>query len=427
MPNKTKKTYEKRDQKENNEIDIIIRTIENNTHEVLSDTKIKGITSWRKSHKKFLNNLKYNILTFGILHLISLYFPNLYIKLYCNPWQANECDYFLIENIYGKFTLCEKIHKKFNNNIKYMNSYSTKQNVISSSNISNSKLEKYNLSQNLTYSFKYKSNTYEYIEEINKIIPVYMNLSKLTNKEIWDNFSEGLTTENKVNKYRERYGKNEYHIDIKLPLIYFQIHEIPSFAWVIFIGIIEFIILKDYISFLIKFCAVLFIFLIQLLNVRKTLLNKNKKDFTLDGENNKIKVKRKYLIKDNSQIYEEINIIDLVPGDVIYLKINDFVPCDCIILDGECIVNESNLTGNLDIFKKKSLDNNNELFNYRYNKINILFHGMKIIKVLSKINENDYISALCINTGANTYKANLYSNTLYYVEKKKEKDDISYK
>jgi len=430
MQNKIKK--QKQIEKNNdkisyNEIKIIIRTIENNTHEVLSDTKIKKITSWRKSKKKFLNSLKYNIFSFGILHLVSLYYPNLYIKLYCNPWPAKECDYFLIENIYGKFTLCEKIHKKFNNNIKYRNTNSTKQNIPFSSNTTNSKLINHRFNTNLTYSFIYKSNKYEYLEETNEIIPVYMNFSKITNKEIFTIFSEGLSTEDKVNKYTEIYGKNEYHIDLKLPIIYFKINEIPSFILVFLSGIIEFIVLKDFISFLFKTLSIIIIFLIQFLNIKKILLNQYKKDFTLDGDKNKIKVKRKYLLRENSQFYKEINNLDLVPGDVIYLKINDFVPCDCILLEGECIVNESNLTGNLDTFKKTSLENNNELFNYRDNNINILYHGMKIIKSFSKLNKVGYISALCINTGPNTYKANQYSNILYYLEKKKENSDNSKK
>ena len=99
-------------EKEFNEISFIKRTLKNNTHEVIQDAKIKRITTWRKSNKKFLKNFIYNILSLGILHLISLYYPSLYIKLYCNPWQAKECDYFLVENIYGQCTLCLKFIKK---------------------------------------------------------------------------------------------------------------------------------------------------------------------------------------------------------------------------------------------------------------------------------------------------------------------------
>ena len=98
-----------------NEIKIIRRTLENNTHEVIEDTKIKRITSWRKSEIKFKNSLIFNILSFGILHIISLFHPNIYIKLYCIPWPAKECDFFLVENIYGKLTLCEIIYKKNKN------------------------------------------------------------------------------------------------------------------------------------------------------------------------------------------------------------------------------------------------------------------------------------------------------------------------
>ena len=48
---------------------------------------------------------------------------------------------------------------------------------------------------------------------------------------------------------------------------------------------------------------------------------------------------------------------------------------------------------------------------------------MKIVKSYSKAN-NSYISALCINIGSNTYKANQYSNTLYFLERKKKYNDV---
>ena len=44
---------------------------------------------------------------------------------------------------------------------------------------------------------------------------------------------------------------------------------------------------------------------------------------------------------------------------------------------------------------------------------------MKIVKTISKLKEG-YISALCINTGPNTFKANQYSNILYLFERKIE-------
>ena len=280
-----------------NEIKIIKRTIENNTHEVIEDSKLKRITSWRKSQRKFLKNLIYNILSLGILHLISLHYPNLYIKLYCNPCQGKDCDYFLVEDIYGYFTLCLKIHKKGNKTkmLDYDSNIS-KETFISSTNNSSNKVEFY-LSKNLTYSFKYKSMIYEYNEETNEIIPVYMDLSKTTNKAIINYFNDGLSSEKLVMKFKERYGLNEYYINSKLLFLYLFKVEIPNFIIVLLNSIVE-IILRDFISF--KFIIVILLSLEEYIIIKRIAGNLIRKEYTIDGENNMIRVKRKYLLKDNN-------------------------------------------------------------------------------------------------------------------------------
>ena len=80
----------------------------------------------------------------------------------------------------------------------------------------------------------------------------------------------------------------------------------------------------------------------------------------MDGQISKVKVKRKYLLKDDNQSYYNLDSIDLLPGDIIFLKKNDYVPCDCIIIDGECIINESDLESFIDILipKLQSTENN---------------------------------------------------------------------
>ncbi len=115
-----------------NTIKIIKRTLDNNTHEVFEDKRLKSITSWRKSKSKFYKTLIFNILTLGILHFVSLYYPILYIKLYCNPWPAKECDFFLVENIFGQLTLCAKNHKKEKKN-NFENNDKKEEKIINSS------------------------------------------------------------------------------------------------------------------------------------------------------------------------------------------------------------------------------------------------------------------------------------------------------
>ena len=82
--------------------------------------------------------------------------------------------------------------------------------------------------------------------------------------------------------------------------------------------------------------------------------------------------------------YCYINNIDLLPGDLIYLKKDENVPCDGIILEGECLVDLSNVNGSISELKKKELDNNSNQFNYRANKNSILYHGSKILRTFSQ-------------------------------------------
>ena len=41
-----------------------------------------------------------------------------------------------------------------------------------------------------------------------------MNLTKMTNKGIFDFFGEGLSNDNIIKAYLDRYGKNEYYINL---------------------------------------------------------------------------------------------------------------------------------------------------------------------------------------------------------------------
>ena len=418
----TKKEKEDKKEDKSNEIKILKRTIYNNTHEVVQDSKLKTITSWRKSKSKFLKSLILNIMTFGILHIISLFYPKLYIKLYCNPWPPKECDFFLVENIYGNFTLCTKIFKKnkYRNNPNYNYDISN-QSIISSSSIIKKKNDNYYI-KHLTYSFVYKSMVYEYNEITNEITPVYLDLSKLTNKEIRNIFVEGLSSEKKVTILRDRYGKNEYEINYNLIYLYFLRVELPSLIIVLIIGAFE-LYLKDYISFASKYAIVLGIFLFEYLITKSITSNLHYKDKSIDGELEDIKVRRKYLLNDNDNLFATIKNEELLPGDVIFLKSKEIVPCDCVILEGECIVNGGNATGSLELFKRKSINNNNKLFSYESNKVNIILHGMEISNTFSKINDG-YISALCINTGANTFKANQYCNILDLSERRKQYKEV---
>jgi cation-transporting ATPase 13A3/4/5 len=58
-----------------------------------------------------------------------------------------------------------------------------------------------------------------------------------------------------------------------------------------------------------------------------------------------------------------VSSVDLVPGDLIEVRDNWTLPCDCILLNGSCIVNESMLTGESIPIVKTPLAYNDTVYN----------------------------------------------------------------
>ena len=396
--------------KNENEIELMRRTKDNYTHESLRDKNIKEITSWKRAKKNLGYYFFLNIFTCGIINLISKYKPLLFIKLYCISSIPEEADFFLVKDIYGEYELCPKeirINKYMKTNWEI--SEDLNEEFIPGITSNNNK----NLSAQMT-GFYYNSNFYEFSESTQKIIPIFFNLVNLTNKEIIKLFIDGLS-EDKVKKYKERFGLNTFPINHNLTQLYFLKVELGFLIVSIILLIFEAILGN------VTYCIIILVFIIiifvkQYFYIKKLSFNN---EITLESEKSLIKVKRKNNANNSTNNYININFIDLLPGDVIYLKEGEIAPCDGIILEGECFVDISSVNGIVAEIRKKSLDNNNIKFNYEKNKNSILLHGSKIITSYSKL-EGNSILILCINTGNNTYKANQLENILNLFKRNKK-------
>jgi len=71
----------------------------------------------------------------------------------------------------------------------------------------------------------------------------------------------------------------------------------------------------------------------------------------------------------------------LVPGDVIVVPDNCIMPCDMVLLSGQCIVNESMLTGESVPVIKNAIMPVKELFDPKSDKASkhTLYSGTKVI------------------------------------------------
>jgi cation-transporting P-type ATPase 13A2 len=105
----------------------------------------------------------------------------------------------------------------------------------------------------------------------------------------------------------------------------------------------------------------------------------------------------------------------LVPGDVIEIHEKLLMPCDAIIISGQCIVNErfdfiisikSMLTGESIPIVKTPLAKQNEIYSDKF-KINTLYSGTEVLS------SNTTTRAYVYRTGFFTAKGNLLLSILY--------------
>ncbi|KAI5281621.1 putative Cation-Transporting Atpase 13A3 [Manis pentadactyla] len=117
---------------------------------------------------------------------------------------------------------------------------------------------------------------------------------------------------------------------------------------------------------------------------------------------------------------EEIFSTDLVPGDVMVIPLNGIVmPCDAVLINGTCIVNESMLTGESVPVTKTNLPNpsvnikgmEDELYNPEIHKRHTLFCGTTVIQ--TRFYTGELVKAIVVRTGFSTSKGQLVRSILY--------------
>ncbi|KAG7711194.1 hypothetical protein KL949_001750 [Ogataea haglerorum] len=125
-----------------------------------------------------------------------------------------------------------------------------------------------------------------------------------------------------------------------------------------------------------------------------------------------------------SGFWKEINSKELVPGDV--YEVSDaslhYFPCDAILLSGDCIVNESMLTGEsvpvskLPISPETAAELRSEFASTKFSPQlakSFLYSGTKIVRCRYASNGDEPAMALVVRTGFNTTKGSLVRSMLF--------------
>ena len=156
---------------------------------------------------------------------------------------------------------------------------------------------------------------------------------------------QGLTTQEAVNRL-QKYGPNEIPEKKKSTLLKFLSNFWGPIPWMIEIAAILSMIIEEWDDFVI-------IIAMLLINSVVRFWEENKADNAIELLKEKLALRAK-VIRDGNWI--EIDARELVPGDVVHLRLGDIIPADVKLINGEYLtVDESVLTGeSLPVEKKIS-------------------------------------------------------------------------
>ncbi|XP_054723213.1 LOW QUALITY PROTEIN: polyamine-transporting ATPase 13A3-like, partial [Uloborus diversus] len=212
---------------------------------------------------------------------------------------------------------------------------------------------------------------------------------------------DGLHTTEAV--FRLQYfGKNSIHVEVK-PICNLILREIrsPFYIYQMFIVIVWMI--QVYYQF--ALCIVL----LSIISIAATVWETRKQSRALrDAVRTDAIVS---VLRDGKEVQK--NSEDLVPGDVILLPQSEFtMVCDAVLLSGNCVVNESMLTGESTPITKVPVSNDmSSKFDTMTNKRSTLFCGTQVLH--SRDTDGSGIKAVVYRTGFSTAKGELVRAILF--------------
>jgi len=359
--------------------------------------QISYIIPLARTTGKFILFVILNICTVGIINLFVAWFPKLILYIYFSVTDLESATHL---GIFSKLDHEFEVVKKKEIDLPPID-YDNPLSVVKKLNL--------NIEHGATRItvFEYKIQNYIYIPSKQNFEAIYFQI-KAPYHSIVEEYSAGLNP-NETLYMKRIFGICD--IDIKInscQKILFDELTDPFYLFQLYSVILWYCTNYYYYASVIVVLAIISL----ILSVYGTYKNL-KKIQEISRYSCPVKVYRK---NENNEFMEavEINSTELVPGDMIEIPEDGLaLPCDCILISGSVIINESMLTGESTPVIKVRMTSTDDIYDTNdpdYEKY-ILFAGTKIIQK-RKIGVSEP-TGIVFRTGFNTFKGNLIGGILY--------------
>jgi len=338
---------------------------------------IKSMKPYRRNPVLFIIFIISSICTLGFLNLLCRWFPGLQLYLTCLPCRLRSATHMLIT---AKYTNMKTACKIRDLSLHMMDP------------------ETHYMEIQLFRLFEYRKATYIYDEDVGIYRKTEFTLA-YPFSHIHREFGKGVDEASRQ-KRRIFFGRNSIEIDSKNvfallvdevlnPFYFFQI--LCIVVW----GMDEYYVYAATIAIMSLASACMGLY--------ETKKNRNRlKNMT------KFHCEVVRYVGDKREV---INSSDIVPGDVIEIP-DGPAPCDIVLLSGQCIVNESMLTGeSIPVVKTEIAPASDDVYSYSAHKNHTIFSGTIVLQ--KRKQRRDKVYGIACRTGYATSKGTLILSILF--------------
>ncbi|XP_062591855.1 polyamine-transporting ATPase 13A3-like [Saccostrea cucullata] len=352
------------------------------------------------------------LLSGGILPLVLYWCPQWYIKCTHTETQLSEATKVLLKDQYERWFVAEVVLiTRDGTRVKIIRPspafFFTKKRRNASADLlprgTDENLLRYFMVKKVKYCWNYESQEFQKLKGLEDI----MTCSQL-------HASQGLSVAEESRR-RVTYGANSIAVHVK-PVLYLLFKEVlsPFYVFQAFSASVwfsdEYEIYAACIVFLSALSIIVSIY--QTRKMQRALRNTIQSSTIVS------------VCRENNE-FVDIHSDDLVPGDIIEIpRRGCIMQCDAVLLTGNCIVNESMLTGESVPITKTPLpnpggggvdgsqsDHPDVKFSMKENGKHVLFCGTEVIQ--TRFYGNQKVKAVVIRTGFSTSKGELVRSIMY--------------
>lgn len=343
------------------------------------------------------------ICTLGAGFLILRWLPKYRVNLMGTPCALGLADWCVIENEYGELSIVPVSRSRFGDRLSNFLTISSKKDEDECDEIIADDSEDSNPSIPYLVSFQYRYLKFFYnpVEDIFKTNSNWYDLHWLNYKNLRDGTSQSLQEQRTI-----IFGENNIKIEQKSnlqllmaevlhPFYVFQVFSI--FLW----------LADDYYYYAGCIFIISFISIIEsLIETKSTIARLSAMSlFSCD-----VRVWR-------NEFWAQADSNSLVPGDVFEIDPSlSVVPCDALLINGDCVVNESMLTGeSVPVSKtcatRDTIQYLSENITHPVLAKSFLYNGTKLLKM--KLSNEEPVMGMVVKTGFNTTKGSLVRSMLF--------------